>query len=76
MVQDNGIGIPATQLPDLFRLYTRGAKAKRMPGLGLGLYLCQQIITAHQGEIGVFSQPNAGSCFWLTLPISSSLNQS
>ncbi|NJR51286.1 MAG: hypothetical protein HC780_18630 [Leptolyngbyaceae cyanobacterium CSU_1_3] len=75
-VQDDGIGIPATQLPDLFRLYTRGAKAKRMPGLGLGLYLCQQIITAHQGEIGVFSQPNAGSCFWLTLPISSSLNQS
>jgi signal transduction histidine kinase len=76
MVQDNGIGIPATQLPDLFRLYTRGAKAKRMPGLGLGLYLCQQIITAHQGEIGVLSQPNAGSCFWLTLPIASSLNQS
>jgi signal transduction histidine kinase len=76
MVQDNGIGIPATQLPDLFRLYTRGAKAKRMPGLGLGLYLCQQIITAHQGEIGVLSQPNAGCCFWLTLPIASSLNQS
>jgi signal transduction histidine kinase len=75
-VQDSGIGIPATQLPDLFRLYTRGAKAKRMPGLGLGLYLCQQIITAHHGKIGVFSEPGKGSCFWLTLPIASALNQS
>jgi signal transduction histidine kinase len=75
-VQDSGIGIPATQLPDLFRLYTRGAKAKRMPGLGLGLYLCQQVITAHHGKIGVFSEPGKGSCFWLTLPIASALNQS
>jgi signal transduction histidine kinase len=68
-VQDDGIGIPLAQLPHLFELYTRGAKARRMPGLGLGLYLCQQIIVAHQGEMGVNSQPNQGSTFWFTLPI-------
>jgi signal transduction histidine kinase len=69
-VEDNGVGIPAAQLPHLFKLYSRGAKARRMPGLGLGLYLCQQIIHAHGGEIGVVSQPQKGSRFWFTLPIS------
>jgi signal transduction histidine kinase len=67
-VEDNGVGIPAAQLPHLFKLYSRGAKARRMPGLGLGLYLCQQIIHAHGGEIGVISQPQTGSQFWFTLP--------
>jgi signal transduction histidine kinase len=68
-IRDDGIGILPFQLPDLFKLYTRGTKARRMPGLGLGLYLCQQIITAHQGEIGVNSEPNQGSSFWFTLPV-------
>ncbi|WP_310487208.1 HAMP domain-containing sensor histidine kinase, partial [Chamaesiphon sp. VAR_69_metabat_338] len=68
-VRDNGIGIPSTQIPHLFKLYARGEKSKRMPGLGLGLYLCQQIIIAHQGEIGVNSQVDRGSTFWFTLPI-------
>jgi signal transduction histidine kinase len=68
-VRDNGIGIPPAQLPHLFKLYTRGKKARRMPGLGLGLYLCQQIVTAHGGEIGVTSQPGNGSNFWFTVPV-------
>jgi signal transduction histidine kinase len=68
-VQDNGVGIPRAQIPYLFELYTRGAKARRMPGLGLGLYLCQQIIIAHQGEIGIHSQPDMGSTFWFTIPV-------
>jgi signal transduction histidine kinase len=68
-IGDNGIGIPKTQLPYIFKLYTRGAKARRMPGLGLGLYLCEQIIAAHQGEIGVNSQLDKGSTFWFTLPV-------
>jgi signal transduction histidine kinase len=73
-VRDNGIGISPAQLPHLFELYTRGKKARRMPGLGLGLYLCQQIVTAHGGEIGVTSQPGNGSNFWFTLPVAESLN--
>ncbi len=72
-VRDNGIGISPAQLPHVFELYTRGTKSRRMPGLGLGLYLCQQIVVAHGGEIGVTSQPGIGSDFWFTLPVAESL---
>jgi signal transduction histidine kinase len=68
-VQDNGIGIPFEQTDRLFDLYARGSRAQYMPGLGLGLYLCRQIIHAHGGQIGVTSVPNQGATFWFTLPI-------
>ena len=68
-IQDNGIGIPYEQRQRLFELYTRGKRAYYMPGLGLGLYLCKQIVTAHGGEIGVISQLGVGSTFWFTLPL-------
>lgn len=68
-VSDNGVGIPPEQRGKLFELYARGSRARYMPGLGLGLYLCRQIVQAHGGEIGVVSEPNAGSTFWFTLPI-------
>jgi signal transduction histidine kinase len=72
VVQDNGVGIPPSQCQRLFDLYTRGSRARYMPGLGLGLYLCRQIIQAHGGEIGVISRPNEGACFWFTLPLAGS----
>lgn len=67
-VQDNGVGMSQKQCERIFELYTRGKNARLMPGLGLGLYVCQQIITAHGGKIGVRSQPEIGSTFWFTLP--------
>jgi signal transduction histidine kinase len=69
VVQDNGVGIPPEQSQHLFELYVRGERARYMPGLGLGLYLCRQIIQAHGGEIGVISRPGAGATFWFTLPL-------
>lgn len=39
-------------------------------GLGIGLHICQSIITRHQGDVGVQSTPGLGSTFWFTLPIS------
>jgi signal transduction histidine kinase len=73
-IQDSGIGIPIQQQQRLFDLYYRGECSRYMPGLGLGLYLCRQIITAHGGQIGVISQPGNGSIFWFTLPLTP-LNQ-
>ncbi|WP_228013381.1 PAS domain-containing sensor histidine kinase [Nostoc edaphicum] len=70
-VSDNGVGISQQQSDRLFDLYFRGASIGNSVSLGLGLYLCKQIIHAHGGEIGVNSELDAGATFWFTLPISS-----
>lgn len=68
-VTDNGVGMSQKQSDRLFDLYFRGAKQRNSLSLGLGLYLCKQIITAHGGEIGVKSALDKGATFWFTLPI-------
>ena len=70
-VEDNGVGISPSMCDRIFALYG-GDSVRRTPGLGLGLYLCRQIIQAHQGKIGVTSSPNMGATFWFTLPIANS----
>ncbi len=67
-VQDNGMGISPEHSHTIFDLYKRGNQARRTVGLGLGLYLCRQIITAHGGEIGVETTSGNGASFWFTLP--------
>ncbi|WP_373527817.1 ATP-binding protein [Nostoc sp.] len=69
-VSDNGVGISQQQSDRLFDLYFRGASIRNSVSLGLGLYLCKQIINAHGGEIGVNSALDAGATFWFTLPLS------
>ncbi|MEG4961666.1 MULTISPECIES: PAS domain-containing sensor histidine kinase [unclassified Microcoleus] len=68
-VEDDGVGILPEQCEHLFDLYVRGYQSRHSLGLGLGLYLCRQIIGAHGGEIGVISSPGAGATFWFTLPL-------
>ena len=67
-ISDNGVGISAEQCDRIFKLYSRGKRSRYMPGLGIGLYLSQQIVMAHGGEIGVISNLGNGSTFWFTLP--------
>ncbi|MEG4306107.1 PAS domain-containing sensor histidine kinase [Microcoleus sp. D3_18a_C4] len=72
-VEDDGAGILPEQCEHLFDLYVRGYESRHSVGLGLGLYLCRQIIGAHGGQIGVISTPGAGASFWFTLPLAENL---
>lgn len=69
-VKDFGPGISSHKLPLLFDRYYRIDETKQtVQGLGLGLYICKEIITNHQGEIGVESTVGEGSVFWFSLPV-------
>jgi PAS domain S-box-containing protein len=69
-VTDTGPGIPAEKLPHLFERYYRADHTgAQYSGLGLGLYICAEIIKRHGGKIGVSSEPGLGSTFWFTLPL-------
>ncbi len=69
-VQDHGIGIPAADLPHIFRPYYRGERAKNSDatGIGLGLALCRHVVRAHGGRIEVESVVGEGSTFRVVLP--------
>ncbi|MCS6912444.1 MAG: ATP-binding protein [Myxococcales bacterium] len=69
-VRDEGPGIPPELRERIFdRFYQVEARAGRsFGGLGLGLYICRQILAAHGGRIWVESEPGQGSTFRFTLP--------
>jgi len=69
-VRDYGIGINPQKLPHLFdRYYRVDALGHQFSGLGLGLYICSEIINRHNGRIGVDSDFGRGSNFWFTIPL-------
>lgn len=69
-VADQGNGIPQEQIPHLFERYWQANKTSgNTAGLGLGLYICAEIIKKHGGKIGAFSEIGKGSTFWFTLPL-------
>ena len=68
-VRDSGQGIPAAQRERLFQPFERlGAERGAVEGTGIGLALCQRLVLAMGGQIGVESEPGAGSTFWVRLP--------
>ncbi len=67
-VIDFGSGISPENLSRLFDRYYRANKSSVVSGLGLGLYICQEIIKLHGGEIGVQSELGKGTSFWFTIP--------
>jgi signal transduction histidine kinase len=69
-VEDNGVGIPAENLPHIFdRFYrVRNAQTNYTQGLGLGLSFVAWIVSAHDGVIQVESKPGQGSKFIVRLP--------
>lgn len=68
-IRDYGIGIAADKLEHIFSRFYRVTENKNVSGLGLGLYLSQQIIERHHGRIWAESKPGEGSVFYFTLPI-------
>jgi signal transduction histidine kinase len=68
-VKDNGIGIPAKDIDQLFERYYRGSNVSGIVGTGVGLYLVKMVIEVHGGEIAVESTEGEGSKFSVRLPI-------
>jgi len=68
-VEDTGVGIPAEELPLLFKRFHRvkGAASRTHEGTGIGLSLVQELVQSHAGLIRVESELGRGSCFIVTL---------
>jgi signal transduction histidine kinase len=69
-VTDFGIGIPEHKQQNIFgKFYRVEESSLRFQGLGIGLYICSEIIKQHNGTVGVQSEPGRGSTFYFTLPL-------
>jgi signal transduction histidine kinase len=70
-VRDQGIGMDPKEVKQIFHKFYRTKKAEESgeAGTGIGLSIVQQIVEQHGGQIEVTSQPGAGSCFTLVLPM-------
>ncbi len=74
-VIDFGIGIPSDELNKIWEHLYKSQSGKQKPypklsvGLGLGLFICKEIIEAHHGAVGVESEVGKGSSFWFSLPL-------
>jgi len=68
-VADDGPGIAAEELPEIFERFERGAGLQGQPGFGLGLPLAREIARAHGGRIEAASQPGKGATFSVWLPV-------
>lgn len=62
-IADTGMGIPEEQCNQVFKRFWRSETAAAQEGVGLGLYLAQEIITRQRGYISVKSVPGEGSVF-------------
>lgn len=68
-VQDHGIGISAENQARIFQQFERVSAKHAVAGLGLGLFISEQIVSAHGGTISVHSAAGEGAMFRVTLPI-------
>lgn len=70
-VKDQGIGIQEADLKKVFDRFYRveNAQTKTIAGFGIGLYLCSEIISRHNGKIWAESKKNDGTIFYFALPL-------
>jgi two-component system sensor histidine kinase BarA len=69
-VQDNGIGIPADELPKIFDAFYQvdGSSTREYGGAGLGLSIAKSLVDAHHGQIRVDSAVGRGTTFYVLIP--------
>lgn len=77
-VRDHGIGIPEEARAQLFQRFrrVRGEDREHVPGTGMGLYLCKQLIEGQGGRIWFEPNPEGGSIFFFTLPVATGSHDS
>lgn len=69
-VRDFGIGMSEEHQQKIFdKFYRIEETSERFQGLGIGLYICQEIIERHEGTVGVHSKPGEGSEFYFSIPV-------
>ena len=70
-VQDSGIGIPEDKINDLFRIDKQFVRegTEKEKGSGLGLLLCKEFVEKNNGELQIWSTPNAGTKVSIRLPL-------
>ena len=75
-VTDNGIGMPANVISNLFRKFYRSHRSREtVAGTGIGLYLSKAIVETHGGTISVRSVEGQGSTFIVSLPTYESVKE-
>jgi PAS domain S-box-containing protein len=65
--EDNGIGIPTESQPRLFQMFQRLNRPELYEGTGIGLAIVRKAVERMGGTLGVESEPNKGSRFWVQL---------
>jgi PAS domain S-box-containing protein len=69
-IEDFGVGIPEEDQDKVFIRFYRTLKTKKIiSGLGIGLYICREIINHHKGKLWFTSEDDKGSKFYFTLPL-------
>jgi signal transduction histidine kinase len=69
VIRDHGVGIPDEEQSKIFGPFARAVAARHHAGLGLGLWISEQIVQASGGRIKVDSRPEEGSTFTVELPL-------
>ena len=77
-VSDAGRGIALERQQHIFRRFEHAdvQTNRTYGGTGLGLTLCEKLVSLHGGKIGVVSQPGHGALFWLEIPLQAAQDQS